>query len=241
MTKILHPADPWQAERVFVAVETVELRGETIPLSYSHLMPTPFGEVDLGFFTFAWTRHLRSSTAGPTLDEFAGALKGANSNRVLTPVDFEAGELPRDAYEMFAMAWKLFASSNFLVVTHAAPAGLPDIIRAAELNLAVELPAARSVNTAVLQRGRLAGLAPAPGEPSGKFYARAAVAGDELPDLMSCYTQHLEGEVDVPTTDRFFPVLATAALYDLHAPAGLGRTDGRERPGGERNPPRRKK
>jgi hypothetical protein len=215
MSKIRHPSELWQRDTLVVAVETIALAGDRVPLSYSSITVENRQITTLLFYPIAWANHDRGPAGRPTQEELRRAVATAHTLRPLSPLDLREGDTPLSVFQLAEQVFRTVAKHDSLIVTHA-PYGLETLLKTVENWLGVDLPPLSVVDTAVLERARQGGLRQQPGESAGDCYQRIANVSGELPDLTRCSTEHAWPDAGLKPSDRGLAALATHAIYQSH-------------------------
>ena len=213
MTAHKTPVDLWQVDYTVIAVETIELAQETLPISYSHMTVEQHEIAGTAFQQIAWGRHFVGSSQARS--ELRLALPKANTLRQLTLQDLDAGFLPLEVLASCEKVLRLVAKSKTLVVTHD-QSGLSALLNAVESWLDCDLPPLNVVSTGVLERARIANLVLKPTESPRDFYRRVANFPGDIPDLLSSYTSTGLNDGILEPSHRIFPGFATHRLYQHH-------------------------
>lgn len=229
MSTLKHSENPRQKDCLVVAVETIELAGKIVPISFAAQTVVNRRITTSLFFPIAWD-HPDSAVANPpTREELQSALASAKTLRRLSVADLSEGMSPDKVFKIVAGVLRIMARNHSVLVIHGVQPGLEALLTSMESCLGESLPALSVVDTAVLERGRRAGKRPRPGESPGAYYRRMLALDGDLPDLQTC---RLEQEFVLETilpTDRLFPVMSTYLIYQhylgirVRKPPGAGR------------------
>ncbi len=209
----------WASDRLVVAVETMQVAGETVPISYSQITVTDGKIENFMFLPIACKRYFMSKQQEFNRTDAMGALAGADSLRQLTLEDLKIGESPEVVYDLVKEILLVAAKHEMVVVSHGASRGLEVIVTATENQLRTDLPILNVVCTGVLERARRAEIVPRDDESPVEFYQRIQHAPGELPDVVTCYReQEMAGGIRLPVvpSSRFFSVLVTDGIYRVH-------------------------
>lgn len=221
MSRLKHPAHPWQRDCLVVAVDTIELNGERVPLSYSQLTVEDHRITTSLFHPIAWMCYRWGRDRKLTQEELSQAVASAHTYRKLVPEDLREGDAPWNVFSLIEKVFRCACRHDSLVVMHDPGRDLPVLMDAVEAWMDVDLPPVSVVSTGVLERARRLGLRQDHGETAAAFYRRMAGVDSPLPDLLPCLR---EQELVDPTPgpdDRLFPVMATFAVYQQHFGARL--------------------
>jgi len=225
MDKWKNPTEPWQRDCVVNAVETIELRGERVPLSFSQLIVEDRQITTSLRYQVAWGRCRQGRMAKLTRDELGQAISTAQTLRQLQPKDLMEGDLPWNFFSLFKTVFRCIAECDSLVVMHDPDRDLPILIRAVEGWMGIDLPPVSVVSVAALERARHLGLNQNHGETPAAFYQRIKAVDGALPNLMRCYREQEWTDGVMRPTDRLFPAFATCMMYQHHFGGRLLRDD----------------
>jgi hypothetical protein len=221
------PAELWQRDNLVVAVETIDLAGETVPLSFSQLTVEDRQITASFFHPVAWGKYPRGSGGQPCRGELVKALATAGADRRLTLAELDEGDMPLAVFGRAGQVLRCAAQQGSLVVTHSQDR-LRALLDAVEAWLDVDLPPVSVVSTAVLERARRLGASPERGEPDSSFYRRAAGLVGDLPGLTRCRAELQALGLPPAPAGRMFPATMTHLIYQCHfggrllRPAGPG-------------------
>lgn len=210
------PEHPWQRDTLVLALETVELAGERVPLSCSLITVEDRRITTTLYHPVAWANQRRGSAGGLSGEEVRLAVATARTNRKLVPEDLREGDAPWAVFSLLEKVFRCVAKHDSLVVMHDPERDLPVLMNAVEAWMDIDLAPVSAVSTAVLERARRLGLRQALGEKPAAFYRRIAGVGGELPDLLSCYREQEWADGTLGPTDRLFPAFATCLIYQHH-------------------------
>jgi hypothetical protein len=210
-----HPAHPWQRDCLVVALETIELRGERLPLSYSQLTVEDRQITTALHYPVGWGRCRQGRAARPTGQELELAIATAHTLRPLSLEDLMEGDTPWNVFSLVEKVFRTAAQHDSLLVMHDPGRDLPVLVRAVAAWLDVDLPPVSVVSTAVLERACRLGLRQESGESPGDFYRRIATVEGELPGLLDCRSQKWADGL-LRSADRLFAAMTTHLLYQHH-------------------------
>jgi hypothetical protein len=209
-----NPTELWTRDCLVVAIETIELGGQILPLSYGQQTVKDRQITSSLFMQVAWARFY--SGPAPTKADLQKAVATAQTLRRLEVSDLYEGEEPVSVFGLVEKILRTASKHRTLIVAHAVCPGLVALLDAVEQGRGVTLPTIDVVSTAVLERARQKGQPQGPHEKGCDFYRRIAAVGGELPDLTTCWNELEWNDLPVTPADRLFPVLATHLVYQRH-------------------------
>src|SRR4051794_39466216 len=116
MSTVKTPKDIWQRDSVAVAVEWMELAGEPVPLSFSHVAVQDRQINHQLFYAIDWFHPWSSARRRPGGEELAQARAAAHTTRRLTPRALREGERPGRVYGLVGQIIAAVARNRLLVV-----------------------------------------------------------------------------------------------------------------------------